>query len=496
MPRRKWRQPSSDLLSNHNEFYPCPAKCPIHSRIQELFGLLTFDIVNEVRANKRKVPLDKQMVNGWQLRALIADFLGNLAEAINTNHLTSLAADLYAQDKSTSIGLTLACLTDLCFNMEYVRRITDTHWAYCNRGGKPKVFYPYLGVCPRCVLHTSLREAALGATKSKDDEEAENRKRYFGNKVQGHHVGRIGERVITLLLDLLSKAHDPKALSGLVIDDQHDVDSVFILSGFLLLAQIKASPLVLLPAVVILPEPLTQGVSEDTGLPLPRANHTFLEIPTAGHELALYFSLDDSTLNLGPKTGINFPYESFRKQLTIDITLKILNNWLLIYRSFAIPKVEREDDDVKRAYLTSGWGAPIDDNKTKAGLARSDNMMKGTYACLKYGAYYGQECIRGTVKAALVSNIDPAHQYAEYLQKLEDIRWGHDKDFSEVEGEEPRYIIDADKLAYLFDTVFTFNRQILNDQNIREAWSLSEFAEKLAAGELDAILDEWREVRS
>lgn len=493
MPRRKWRAPSPDLFSKHNELYPCPAECPAHSRIQELFGLLTFDIVNEVRANKKKVPLGEQMVNGWQVRALIAEFLGNVGEAIKTRQLTGPAADLYAQDKANFIGLVLACLTDLCFNMEYVRRIRDSNWAYCNKDSKPKVFYPYLGVCPRCVLHTSLRDAALGPTKAKDDDEADNRKRYFGNKVGGHHVGRIGERVITLLLDLLSKAHDRKALSGLVIDDQHDVDSVFILSGLLLLAQIKASPLVLLPAVVVLADTLKNGVSEETGLPLERADHTFLDISTAGHDLALYFSIDGTTLNLGPKSGLNFPYESFRKQLNIAVTLKILNNWLLIYHSFAIPKVERTEEDVKRAYLTSGWGAPIDDNKTKAGLARSDNMMKGTYACLKYGAYYGQECIKGTVKAALVSNIDPAHQYAEYLQKLEDIRWGHNKDFAEVKGEE-RYIIDADKLSYLFHSVFTFNRQILNDQNIRAAWSLAEFADKLVSGKLDAMLAEWRKI--
>jgi hypothetical protein len=495
MPARKWRAPSAGLLSQINEIYPCPDECPANSRMQKLFGVLTFDIVNEVRANGKKVALASQMVNGWQMRALIADFLKNVGEAIRTNQLSGKAQEEYASNKAEFMGLTLGCLVDLCFNLEYVRRITDSHWSYCNCDGQPKAFYPYLGVCPRCVLHTAtLRDAALGSTKSTTEEEAESKKRYFGNKVQGHHVGRIGERIITFIMDLLSKAHDSDAKSALVIDDQHDVDSVFFLSDFAVLTQIKASPLALLPAVVSLPEPLTHGTAPDTGLPLPRANHTFLEIPTAGYDLALYFSLDDTTLNLGPKTGTQFPYESFRRQLDIQLTLKILNNWLMIYRSFEIPKIFREGDDVKRAHLTSGWGDPIDDNKTKAGLARSDNMMKGTYACLKYGAYYGQECIRGTVKAALVANIDPAHQYVEYLQKLEDIRWGHDADFSEVPNDKLRYIIDADKLTYLFDSVFTFNRQILNDANIKEAWDLENFADKIADGTLDTLLNEWHEI--
>ena len=491
MPRRRWRAQNSESLAGHQEIYPCPTDCPVHHRMMELFGLLTYDIVNEVRANNRRVPLAKQMVNGSQMRGLIADFLSFIAESIRVNGLPDNLRLQYQEDKANFFGLVLGCLSDLCFNMEYIRRITDSKWSYCNRDSRPKVFYPYLGVCPKCVLHTSLREASLGSQPVASLEEAETRARYFGNKVQGHHVGRIGERIITFIIDLISKAHNPAAVSGLVVDDQHDVDSVFIFDGIAILAQIKASPLVLFPIVVRLEEPLTNETSPDTGLPLQRANHTFVSIPTADRDLEMYFALDDATINLGPKTGDNFPYETLRRQLNVEVAVNILSNWVRIYRSFEIPKVLREGDDVKRAYLTSGWGDPIDDNKTKAGLARSDNMMKGTYACLKYGAYYGQECVRGTVKAALIANIDPAHQYAEYLQKLEDIRWGHDRNFVPV-PERSAFFIDGNNLTYLFDSVFTFNRQILNDPKTKQAWNLELFADKLINRSLDELLDEWR----
>lgn len=457
----------------------------------ELFGLLTYDIVHEVRANNRRVALARQMVNGVQMRGLIADFLSRVAEAIRAGNLPENLRLQYEENRAGFMGLTLGCLSDLCFNMEYVRRITDSRWSYCNEGAEPRVYYPYLGVCPRCVIHKTLREASLGSHPT-SNEEAESRARYFGNKVQGHHVGRIGERIITFIIDLVSKAHNPEAVSGLVTDDQHDVDSVFLFDGIAILAQIKASPLVLFPVVVALPESLTDETSPETGLPLPRANHTFVNIPTADKDLALYFSLDDSRINLGPKRGDDFPYPALREQLTSEVAVSILDNWIRIYRSFEIPKILREGDDIKRGYLTSGWGDPVDDNKTKAGLARSDNMMKGTYACLKYGAYYGQECIRGTIKAALVANIDPAHQYEEYLQKLEDIRWGHDKDFVALQETPVQYRIDGDKLTYLFDSVFTFNRQILNDSKTREAWNLEFFANKLIGGSLDEILNGWR----
>jgi hypothetical protein len=279
----------------------------------------------------------------------------------------------------------------------------------------------------------------------------------------------------------------------MVHDDQHDVDSVFFFDGIGILAQIKASPLILLPVVSKLHHPLTEGRNEATGLPEPRKDHTFTDFAAAEQELALYMSIDDSVLPLGQRAGGDWPYEPLLSQLTEEQTLRIIENWLRIYLAFEIPKVQREGDDIKLAYLTAGWGAPIDDNKTKAGLARSDNMMKGTYASLKYGAYYVQECKRKTLKTALVANIDPAHQYADYLEKLEDIKWGHSHDFKPKPEESvpSSYEIAAGKLTNLFDGVFTFNRQIMNDPVLGDAWDLHKFGQRLAAGNLDEFLHAW-----
>ncbi len=507
MPKRRRRSPREEVLAKNRAHYDCPITCPANSRMDELFGLLTDDLVDEFKIDSKTRELKKvapatQLVNGWQMRALIAEFISHVRDAIKDNHLTkySRVEEAFNNNKSHFIGMTLGCLADLCFNLEYVRRINDNKWSYCNRHSEPRVYYPYLGICPRCVIDESdLKNAALGSQPASSEEESEDRRRYFGNKIKSHFVGRIGERILTFILDLVTKSYSRTAVTALVSDDQHDIDSVFFFDKIAVLSQIKASPLVLLPVVVKLTAPLTQGVSVETSLPLPRANHTFLEIATAGQNLELYLSLTDSTISLGAKTGLDFPYTTFRRQLNQDTTLSLLDNWFAIYTSFAIPKVVRRDEDIRRARLTAGWGAPIDDNKAKAGLARSDNMMKGTYACLKYGAYYAQECAKATIRTALIANIDPAHQYAEYLQKLEDIRWGHDKDFTELEAAEAggitRQIIDTSKLTFLFDSVFTFNRQILNDADVRNAWDLEKFADKLISGELDEILQDWQQAQ-
>lgn len=468
--------------------------------MSELFGVMTFDLVDDRRTNGTVPPLGQQMINGREMRSLIADFLQRLGEGFRAGEFerTPLLHRLRSENPDRFMGLALGCLSDLCFNLEYVRRIKDTKWSYCNRHQTPRVYYPYLGVCPHCIVRSERpQQAALGGAASGiSDEEVEDRRRYFGNKIESHHVGRIGERVFSFILDLLSKSYDPASTTGIVFDDQHDIDAVFFSGGKAILAQIKASPLVLMPAVVELTAPLTSGSSVETGLPTPRANHTFVELATAGHNVGIYLPLTDRIISLGPKDSLDWPYHTFRAQLTVDLVLDLLENWLTIYYAFEVPKRLREAEQIKTAWLTCGWGAPIDDNKTKAGLARSDNMMKGTYACLKYGAYYVQECERKTLRTALVSNIDPAHQYAEYLEKIEDVRWGHKPDFQIVEstapGEPVKEIIARDKLTNLFDCVFTFNRRILNDPHVRNVWNLGRLSQQIHSGEIDTLLHQWK----
>lgn len=465
----------------------------------ELFGVSTADIDNDVRTNNTKVPLSKQMVNGFKMRELIATTVRLFGQGLMGGQLADFPKinSEYSSNPARLMGFAFGAISDFCFNIEYVRRITDKRWSYCAKANDNRVYYPYLGVCPHCITRVEKpTQAVLGADSDASNAEKESRARYFGNKIESHHVGRIGERVIVYILDLLTKSRFEDSTTLMVFDDQHDVDAAIFFDGIGVLAQIKASPLILLPVMSKLSAPLTDGVSDSTGLPEKRKDHTFTDFAASEHELSLYFSLDDTSLSIGKKDGKNWPYEPMLSQLDEKTVMKIIENWLSIYLSFEIPKKEREGEDVSRAYLTSGWGAPIDDNKTKSGLARSDNMMKGTYASLKYGAYYVQGCQRKTLKTTLVANIDPAHQYADYLEKLEDIRWGHKGDFIPVDVNDGPdiYSIEAKKLTYLFDSVFTFNRQIMNDAQLADAWNLGGFIKRLANNELGEFLEDWGSV--
>lgn len=497
MPRRSWKAPSEEVLAHHLNTYPCPPTCSTRKRIEELFGVSTDDIDNETRTSGSAVPISKQMVNGLKMRPLIAKMVSLFSIALGQGIPLQYATTKMEFDKNPgrAMGFVFGAISDFCFNLEYIRRVKDTKWAYCSKNGSHRVFYPYLGVCPQCIRNADRpADAALGTKKNAKAGEIESSARYFGNKIESHHVGRIGERVLVYILDLITKSRFPLSKTLLVTDDQHDVDAAFFFEGIGVLTQIKASPLVLLPLVSNLQGQLLAGTDPGTGLPTPSDDHTFTDFTSADHELSLYFSLDNTSIPIGSRNGENWPYEPLISNLNEEQVLRIIENWIKIYLAFEIPKKQRTGDDIKLAYLTAGWGAPIDDNKTKSGLARSDNMMKGTYASIKYGAYYTQECSRRTLKTALVANIDPAHQYEDYLQKLEDIRWGHSSDFVKT-GDSSALTIPENKLNYLFDSVFTFNRQIMNDKQLTSAWDLNEFASHLKEGKLHEFLMDWGQLK-
>lgn len=346
--------------------YPCPESCGARARIEQLFSVMTFELVEEHRTSGAAIPVAQRMVNGSGMQAVIGKFLENLGDALKKPDLKyPILRDSYKASPRAFAGLALGALADLLFNLEYIRRITDNKWAYCDRAGDFRAYYPYLGVCPYCILRSTRPiEAALGLTRADvnttvfstgqadetsggEVEEVEVRRRYFGNKIQSHHVGRIGERVFVFLLDLITKAHNAKAVTGLIFDDQHDVDAVFFFDGLGTLAQIKASPLILLPCVAQFKKGLTVGHSAETGLPLPRQTHSFFDLATAEQSISLYLPLTDGKIDLGATSGAEWPYPTFVKRLNRDLTLDLLNNWFTIYKAFEIPKRLRKEEDIK-----------------------------------------------------------------------------------------------------------------------------------------------------
>ena len=122
------------------------------------------------------------------------------------------------------------------------------------------------------------------------------------------------------------------------------------------------------------------------------------------------------------------------------------------------------------------------------GLGRTDDIKKGTYQLLKFGAYYADDSANLPVLGALATNLDPLFLRGDYFDKLADIRWGKGPAFVQ-DGAHWRI---ADRhLHYLYNAIFAFNEPMTNDQMLAGVFDIAQAEQALISGELNGLLDEW-----
>lgn len=377
------------------------------------------------------------------------------------------------------INLVCAALFDLICNAEYVHgRVTNRSWIYCNRqrnagAPEPYAYYAFLKQCPKCCQDLGLDTRLSGAQ----------------HKPSSHHIGEITTTAIAMLLTLICKSA-PKPLEiGIIGKQSHDVDAVGWAADLLVLFEVKASPLVTYPVRTRLAAPYTEDTENG---PSEMPQHRLIDVDYQAHELALYLANLDQEIPLGRVSGPTWPYPEIRNFIRDPQNLlTYFEAWAEVFLGYSVPKVARQGRDVALGYLANGWGDEIDSNKTKAGLGRTDDIKKGTYQLLKFGAYYRDGSPLLPIRGTLVANLDPLFMHAAYLEKLLDARWAPGQKFTQV-PERPGYqqVLEKD-LFYLYDAVLAFNRPVINDPLLTHCFDFRALDAILGLGELDGLLNEW-----
>ncbi|MQS37053.1 hypothetical protein [Streptomyces katsurahamanus] len=374
--------------------------------------------------------------------------------------------------QDTLFQLTLSAAFDLVSNAEYLHgRVVNSKWIYCNRTQEsPKAYYSFLKQCPHCCIEVGLGPRLNGAQ----------------HKPTSHHIGEITTVVSVLLLQMIAAANDEPFTVATITKQSHDVDAIGYRDDLLLLFEIKASPMVTFPLVVDLPEAL---LTDASGEPQEYGQHSLVDMNLASVPLSLAVPHRGWSVPLGEKSAADWPYvpmiEYFRQP---DNFREYLAAWIELYEAYSTPKVQRQGRAIRLAYLVNGWGDEIDSNKTKPGLGRTDDIKKGTYQLVKFGSYYRDDSSALKVRGALVANLDPVSLRSGYIDGLIDIRWGQGADFT---SDGDHYRIHKDRLKYLYDAIFAFNRPTLNDPTLQTALDLKAVASCLQAGRLDEFLRRW-----
>ena len=378
-------------------------------------------------------------------------------------------------------NLVCAAMFDLVCNAEYIHgRVTNRNWIYCNRhrdnDGEPIYsYYSYLKQCPKCCQDRGLDARLTGAQ----------------HKPSSHHIGEITTTAAAFFMTLMGASAPNPLRVGIISKQSHDVDALAWRDDLLVLFEIKASPLVTYPLRVKMVAPFKED-DEDSG-PVEVRQHKLIDVEFQMHDIFLYLANVDKEIPLG--RGANhkkWPYPELETYIDQNEGfLDYFEAWGEVFLGYSIPKTQRRGRDVVMGYLANGWGDEIDSNKTKAGLGRTDDIKKGTYQLLKFGAYYRDGSPRLDIRGALVANLDPVFMFKDYMEKLIDARWAPARKFQQV-AERPDFqqIRDRD-LFYIYDAVIAFNRPVTNDALLAGCFDFSATEKALVAGQLDMLLNAW-----
>lgn len=443
--------------------FPQSTDSQAHAKINDLARLMDRTLTNS------------QYIDGLSAARLLGTILAAYRDILNTKERGPLGEDgplKTAYEEGRLFGLVLAAGFDLICNAEYIHgRLVNSKWIYCHReGSSPRAYYSFLKQCPRCCIDRGLETRLSGAQ----------------HKPTSHHIGEITTVATALVLQLVAAANSEPFEIATITKQNHDVDAIGFREDLLVLFEIKASPMVSYPVVASLSESL---VKESDGEAVEYAQHSLVDLILSDRELSLYVPHADWLIPLGARGEESWPYGALTDLFrSTENAAKYLSHWVELYEAYRVPKTERSGRISTLSYLVNGWGDEIDSNKTKPGLGRTDDIKKGTYQLLKFGAYYRDDSSKTAVRGALVANLDPLFLRADYVDKLADVRWGHASDFR-LDGAD--YRIAEGSLRHLYDGIVTFNDPVLNDPLVASLFDFKAVEAALESGSLNSFLDVW-----
>lgn len=358
-----------------------------------------------------------------KIEQIIADSKEVTAEPWQRQLVDSVmkAATVHAHSKSKPIGECFAAAFDLIVASHYYGSVTNKGWLYC--GPKvPVLVYPYTNTCPRCAIKDVFHF-------------------HKANKPPSGNIGSVTSMYLCLCYEWFFKHSDYPDFEIRVGKEPVDVLILDRSKKICLLAEIKASPLVIFP-LVMNSERLSE--SSEKGVVEMRSHEEVTVAQLIGVDLFMMLPNTGSAhtmLKLGRRDNDKHSHWAANAISSISgepaFFDAFYNAWV-----DAFGKYSGKIDRIGSYWLTNSCGAPspkpsswprrssgggfetISDNKTSVGMDRTDDIKKGTYQVLKMGSvskFPRQSEWRVTV--GLVSNIHAVQHFGEYLESIADVMW-------------------------------------------------------------------------
>jgi len=361
--------------------------------------------------------------------------------------------------------IALPALFDLITSAKYAeRQIANGGWTYCagSDNEEPALYFPFLKTCPRC----SVKRGYKPITKS--------------NKPESDPIGEIACDATAHIIAEMLRRLNPNVHIGKISDRQHDVDLVIYDDQIIALGEIKSSPLAVYPLEIKLAASLTEVLDGISGT---MKDHSAATAMLTETNLFLYIPHIETRINLGKATSTGFPFlkltEFVSEPKNVALLISAWNDLFQVYAQQRKVRVTRKNPADKRKWLLCGCGSTVDDSKNAPGMDRTDDIKKGTYQALKYGAYYKDKCPRRLLRAVLISNLLPLHGFSRYLAEMIKILWTKEQYEVELNSEiEEVRAFRTDSVFQLYDALVCLTGSVYNDPWLEENLSYKRFSEK------------------
>lgn len=277
-------------------------------------------------------------------------------------------------------------------------------------------------------------------------------------KPQSGVLGKLSSEVI---LRFIQKLY-PELQEVIAVGGTETIDAILKhRSGLIILAEVKAAPLLTYPFLFKVEPNCTQGKHQkltitnsqlrecDSAIYLP--NNQYINLGKVGNHLwpfqSLVNFLIDPTNNSLVKENINIWLEAKNSYTTSDRQNRM---YYLTNASGKPPKVAIERDMWPKS-------ESISDSKTSVGMDRTDDIKKGIYQSLKIGTYLKSH---PEYKTAIISNL-PAYRHGhKYVTPFINMYWGLEEDIKEIGGQAAIMVED---MRRAFDFIITLEEPILRN---------------------------------
>ena len=377
-----------------------------------------------------------------------------------------LAASIFEKIPASDLhqGRYLAAAFDLLMTAEYYKSVTVKNWHYCPNE-QPKMYYTFLNACPYCCLKQKFVFAP-------------------GNKPQSGSIGKSSTFILSLVL------HSYFQRLKIKVDIKKSVEPVDLIvvdevNKQVFAAEVKSAPLTILPLFAETDEltAMEDGAIAKVNAHEPISNTHFSTQPvsiglpslTENRWAFQFFKIE------GLKNNKDWPYLEIAKLVCeTDFWEQYVAYWVAAYETY---KHRRRESPIY--WFSNACGSPqavsddwpdrrsgggkesISDSKTSVGMDRTDDIKKGIYQILKVGADGKPFSKNYAVSVGIISNVDAARHFDEYLQNIQNVVWTLDPTGS---AQKVRDLPPEQEVYNLFDGIVTFTRNIVRNEWLKQTF--------------------------